>query len=108
MPNKYYIRGRAFENWVKDQGQGLLAFGLRTAGSHGAFDVVLFEPAHNRIRFIQCKVYNDKKKSGLEVTKEKGYEELEKKPYVVKFERWTKRVRKSKRKSRTRTVSQGL
>lgn len=106
MPNKYYIRGRAFENWIKDQAQGEESFGLRTAGSHGKFDVVLFEPEFNRIRFIQAKVYNDKKKSGLEVTEEPGFELCSKKPYVVKFERWTKRVRKSKGKRNPRSFPQ--
>lgn len=100
MGNRYYQRGTEFERWIMTQAQGKDAFGLRSAGSHGKFDVVLFEPEYKRIKFIQAKVYNAKKgeEVGLKVTEEEGchkYKDL----YIASFERWTKTVNGHRRDS---------
>lgn len=54
MPNSNYIAGRQFEYAVmqewRDKGYSV----ARTAGSHGAYDVVAFRPDKS-VELIQCK-----------------------------------------------------
>lgn len=63
MPNKNYLRGRRFEWQVKKdlEAEGWIA--LRTAGSHGCWDIIAFFHTGGGIlcRLIQCKVTDDPK-----------------------------------------------
>lgn len=63
MPNKNYLRGRRLEWQVKKdlEAEGWIA--LRTAGSHGHWDVIAFKDTGHSIltRLIQCKVTNSEK-----------------------------------------------
>lgn len=56
MPNSNYIKGRAKEYKVmkrlRDEGYDIVA---RTAGSHGAFDVIAINKETRDIKLIQCK-----------------------------------------------------
>lgn len=58
MPNKNYQRGRRFEWEVKKdlESQGWIV--VRTAGSHGLWDIIAFRDIGGEIRarLIQCKV----------------------------------------------------
>ena len=57
MPNKNYQRGRRFEWEVKKdlEKQGYAV--MRTAGSHGAYDLIaIYDGTSLYVRFIQCKV----------------------------------------------------
>lgn len=59
MPNKNYLRGRRLEWQVKKdlEDKGWLA--VRTAGSHGHWDVIAFkdDDIHDiSVKLIQCKV----------------------------------------------------
>lgn len=59
MPNKNYVKGRAFEYKVKEvyQQAGYLVF--RTAGSHSPADLIAFPPLSKIVEWqpllIQCK-----------------------------------------------------
>jgi hypothetical protein len=55
MPNKNYIRGRASEYKCQRDLETLGYQTARTAGSHGAADVIAWNKTH--IRFIQCKTF---------------------------------------------------
>jgi Holliday junction resolvase len=56
MPNKNYVNGRAKEyrtmKRLRDEGYDIV---VRTAGSHGAFDVVGIRSNTLEIKLIQCK-----------------------------------------------------
>ena len=54
MPNANYLAGRRFEYAVMDAMRSEAYKVLRTAGSHGEFDIVAYKP--NSTIFIQCKV----------------------------------------------------
>ncbi len=54
MPNINYNRGRAFEYKRKAWWEGRGYTVLRTAGSHGPFDLIAITP-HDNITLIQCK-----------------------------------------------------
>lgn len=58
MPNSNYERGVRFERQVKEEWneKGYVTF--RTAGSHGAFDIIAVHPEHPT-ELIQCKVLKD-------------------------------------------------
>lgn len=55
--NKAYIAGRNFEYKIKKllEERGYVV--LRTAGSHGPFDLVAIDSQHKTILLIQCKAY---------------------------------------------------
>ena len=54
MANYQYIRGRSFEYQRARHYRELGAMVLRTAGSHGAFDLIIVWPA-GHIILLQCK-----------------------------------------------------
>lgn len=60
MPNKNYLRGRRFEYEVaktlKEQGYEV----MRTAGSHGKFDIIALRSGVKPI-FYQCKVTDNER-----------------------------------------------
>lgn len=63
MPNKNYLRGRRLEWQVKTDMEKLGWIALRTAGSHGPWDIICFKDTGTRIiaRLIQCKVVKTEK-----------------------------------------------
>ena len=59
MPNRNYIRGRAFEYermkyWRETMGADAV---IRASGSHGIFDLIVFRKAH--VTGVQCKLTED-------------------------------------------------
>ena len=58
MPNKNYISGRAFEYKVMKELRDMGFLVMRTAGSHGPFDIVAITDA-GYVSLIQCKRVND-------------------------------------------------
>lgn len=54
MPNRNYEAGRRFEYARKKHWESLGYMVLRTAGSHGAFDLVALAPSGS-VLLIQCK-----------------------------------------------------
>jgi hypothetical protein len=57
LPNRNYNRGRAFEYARKKAWEKVGYIVLRTAGSHGDFDLVAVRSGH--VTFIQCKLTDD-------------------------------------------------
>lgn len=59
-----YQRGAAMENRIvrKAKEHGKLA--MRSAGSHGEVDVIIFDPVTRIIEIIQCKGISSRLKSG--------------------------------------------
>lgn len=59
MANANYLKGRAFEYKVMKELKEMGFMVMRTAGSHGKYDIIAikFEPVLC-IYFIQCKAYN--------------------------------------------------
>lgn len=55
MPNKNYRSGRAFEYEIKKAWEEAGYIVLRTAGSHGIFDLVAFHKISGTAIGIQCK-----------------------------------------------------
>ena len=55
MPNRNYERGRASEYKAQRDLESLGYQTTRTAGSHGAADVIAWNACH--MRFVQCKTY---------------------------------------------------
>lgn len=55
MPNKNYLAGRRFEYKVKKDWEAEGWKVLRTAGSHGEFDLVAYRQGRTTPVFIQCK-----------------------------------------------------
>jgi Holliday junction resolvase len=55
MANPNYNRGVRFEREVMKEWEAKGYAVLRTAGSHGAFDVIAYHP-NRPVEFIQCKV----------------------------------------------------
>lgn len=55
MPNKNYVAGRRLEYQFKKDWEAEGAIVLRTAGSHGLFDLVAINEQQGEITFIQCK-----------------------------------------------------
>lgn len=55
MPNKNYLAGRRFEYYIKKYYEHMHYKVLRTAGSHGEFDLVAYR-RHAPVVMIQCKV----------------------------------------------------
>jgi hypothetical protein len=53
-PNRNYIAGRAFEYKIMAQWKAKDNIVMRTAGSHGPFDVIAIDPGHV-CTLIQCK-----------------------------------------------------
>jgi Holliday junction resolvase len=90
MPNKNYIRGRAFEYEVRKELElrGIITY--RTAGSHGQFDIIGF--ALNRIILIQCKtkVTSNEALRGI-ILKEPELTNFDHN-YSVDSARWTKYI----------------
>ena len=56
MPNPNYIKGRNFEYAVMRHLRTVGYDAMRTAGSHGQFDIVAIHKSQGCIEFIQCKV----------------------------------------------------
>jgi len=57
IPNKNYLRGRRFEyERLKYYKEVMKHDALRTAGSHGTWDIVDIDSARGIVNFIQCKV----------------------------------------------------
>lgn len=92
MPNKNYIRGRAFEYSVMHdlQSEGYTCY--RTAGSHGAYDVIAFKPTE--ILLIQCKTKLTKRANEHLV---KTQEDMTVGTVTICKERWTKYILRRKK-----------
>lgn len=58
MPNANYERGVRFERELKAKLEAKGCQVFRTAGSHGAFDLIAVAP-YDEPQFIQCKVLKD-------------------------------------------------
>jgi len=56
MGNRNYIKGRAFEYAVRKSLQEEGYEVMRTAGSHGHFDLIAIKPSQSIIELVQCKV----------------------------------------------------
>lgn len=93
MPNKSYLRGRKWE-WdimkeLKKSGSKE-AFVLRTAGSHGPYDVVRVDPKYRNIIFVQAKTkYGPISKISRALENSGG-------GWKVSMYRWTKYIRRKK------------
>ena len=63
MPNQNYRRGRQLEWQVRKDLENMGYHAMRTAGSHGEFDIIAYiTPGnHTIITFIQCKLTKDAK-----------------------------------------------
>lgn len=59
MPNPKYLSGVRFEREVMKEYEGYGFRVLRSAGSHGVYDVVAYHPERRTI-FAQCKVVRTK------------------------------------------------
>lgn len=59
MANKQYLSGRRFEYDTMKRWKAKGYEVLRTAGSHGAFDVIAYKPGLFPV-FVQCKVVANK------------------------------------------------
>lgn len=59
MPNKNYQTGVRFERERLKHYQALGQLVLRTAGSHGAYDLVVVDDRHAVVSLIQCKVVGE-------------------------------------------------
>lgn len=55
MPNRNYQRGRRYEYKVMRDLEECGYHAYRTAGSHGAFDVIAWHTRHTKVLFIQVK-----------------------------------------------------
>ena len=55
MPNANYIKGRRKEYEIMNDAKAKGLIAVRTAGSHGPFDVIIIHPYAKIIEFIQCK-----------------------------------------------------
>lgn len=65
MPNSNYIRGRAFEyERLKYYKEVMKHDCLRTAGSHGAWDLISIDSVRGIVTLIQCKVCQDNTTKG--------------------------------------------
>lgn len=66
MPNKHYLRGRAFEYQIKKllQDNGFTV--TRAAGSHSPFDLIAVKPGKEIwfSCFLQLKTYKDETHNG--------------------------------------------
>jgi len=62
MPNKNYNRGVRYEREMVNTARSLGGIAFRSAGSHSKYDVVVFFPKDNHLRFIQMKAHKAKKK----------------------------------------------
>lgn len=63
MPNKNYLAGRRFEYELKKSYEKAGAHVMRTAGSHGKFDLIVIPlglGVDKMPQLIQCKVVTDK------------------------------------------------
>lgn len=56
MSNSNYVKGRAFEYAVRKSLQEEGYEVMRTAGSHGHFDLIAIKPSQPVIELVQCKV----------------------------------------------------
>ena len=104
MPNRNYLRGRAFEFYlmakIKEEG----GFPMRSSGSHGKFDVVGVFPDKKEIALYQAKTKLIKKgKQRTEYEVEPEYELLNGQKFDVRFVRATKYIRKVKPHARRKT-----
>ena len=66
MPNSRYDRGRAYEYKVMRKLREEGFYAIRSAGSHGYFDIIGIKPPQStvekgQIRVIQCKTGKSKK-----------------------------------------------
>ena len=59
IPNRSYQRGVRFERERLKHYKELGHEALRTAGSHGKFDIISIDDKHGIVNLIQCKVTND-------------------------------------------------
>jgi hypothetical protein len=59
LANKNYQKGVRFERERLKHYAAMGRCALRTAGSHGAFDIVVVDDAHGICSLIQCKVTSD-------------------------------------------------
>lgn len=57
--NRNYNKGVRFERKRLNHYKALGKCALRTAGSHGAFDIVVVDDARGVVTLIQCKVVSD-------------------------------------------------
>lgn len=69
MPNSNYTRGAKFERERKAHWEALGYKAFRSAGSHGAFDLIVAHPTIDSVLFIQCKVVPTKAKAEAMIRK---------------------------------------
>ena len=100
MPNKNYIRGVKFERELQEAFEKEFpgSQASRTAGSHGVFDVIGFCPITKTIHFIQAKTKVCSSPQGISIQDETGFKQGE--FYRCYFLRYTKQVKKVKRKKK--------
>lgn len=83
MPNSRYIAGRAYEYRVmkrlREEGYSET---IRSAGSHGKFDVIGIDPVKKRIVLVQCKIGKTQKEA-IKNVKATGIEKQFKGRYKV-------------------------
>lgn len=60
MPNSNYTKGRRFEYEIKKHYEALGAHVMRSSGSHGCYDLAVFDH-DGTVILIQCKVTKDPK-----------------------------------------------
>ena len=66
MPNPNYLAGRRFEyERMKHYREVMKHDVVRTAGSHGAWDLVVIDPTRGIVILIQCKVCSTHRAANL-------------------------------------------
>lgn len=93
MPNKNYIRGRAWEyevmKFALEAGASMV---FRTAGSHGPYDIIAFYPETRIVNLTQCKTKINKVRTGVKQSEEIKLDGL----WTIKCSKATKYIRRRK------------
>jgi len=92
MPNPNYVRGRAFEYREKKFWEGNGAVVMRTAGSHGIFDLIVVWPT-GYMMGVQCKIVATDKEAELLGRKWKKSPPLPQGHYIQCLEVYSKQSR---------------
>ena len=93
MPNKNYQAGVRFERLRMKHWESLGSWCLRSAGSHGAFDIVVIKQYSGEVYFIQCKIVQTLKEAERMIEKFKAhppYGKNVKQRYTQMLEVWVK------------------
>ena len=98
-PNPNYIAGRAFEYERMAHYKSLGYEVMRTAGSHGLFDIIAISPLGS-VEFIQCKRVSTKAEAELLIKKFK-----ENPPIEIKYTTQFHQVLEVKIKGSTKVIS---